>query len=138
MAGLYSSSSSSSSIPANHLLLRLSTFILATPQPSATSSSFPTGISISSDSAILSTGMLSIETLNRATDLRELYGPQKDRPTNPMWADIKVKVTRHEPLALELEDEFKGDKQKFFSFFTTTAAGGNGKKRKASEPVEKL
>jgi hypothetical protein len=107
---------------------------------------------ISSDSSILASGSISVEALNRAIDLREviaqcesgavgnirkLYGPEKGRLTNPMWANIKVTITRRERLFLELQTEFNGDKAKFFSFFTTDNTA-TGKKRKATETTEKL
>ncbi|KAJ6595282.1 hypothetical protein B0H10DRAFT_2197372 [Mycena sp. CBHHK59/15] len=54
-----------------------------------------------------------------------------------MWANIKVTITRWERLFLELQNEFNGDKDKFFSFFTTTDTS-TGKKRKATESTEKF
>ena len=54
-----------------------------------------------------------------------------------MWANIKVTITRRERLFAELQNEFHGDKDKFFSFFTT-ANTSTSKKRKVTEPTEKL
>ncbi|KAJ7715305.1 hypothetical protein DFH07DRAFT_785639 [Mycena maculata] len=105
------------------------------------------------DSIILASGGMSVEALNRADSLREviaqiengdvakirkLYGPQKDRATNPMWATIKVTITRRERLGSELANEFNGDKEWFFTFFTFTPDPSMGKKRKSTEPVAKL
>ncbi|KAJ7760216.1 hypothetical protein DFH07DRAFT_740826 [Mycena maculata] len=105
------------------------------------------------DSIILASGGMSVEALNRADSLREvitqiengdvakirkLYGPQKDRATNPMWATIKVTITRRERLGSELANEFNGDKEWFFTFFTFTPDPSTGKKRKSTEPVAKL
>ncbi|KAJ6631856.1 hypothetical protein B0H10DRAFT_1937611 [Mycena sp. CBHHK59/15] len=109
--------------------------------------------STSLDSIVLASGSISIEALNKADHLRDLfaqhesravanirklYGPQKGCATNPMWAKIKVTIRRRERLAVELESEFRGDKEKFFSFFTTTDAGPSRRKCKSTELVEKL
>ncbi|KAJ7066767.1 hypothetical protein B0H15DRAFT_794362 [Mycena belliarum] len=103
------------------------------------------------DSRILASGGMEIEALSRAEGLRdvieqcengavakirELYGPQTGREANPMWANIKMTITRRERVALELKNEFRGDKEKFFAFFTVPDSGS--KKRKVTEPTEKL
>ncbi|KAJ7472502.1 hypothetical protein FB451DRAFT_1367472 [Mycena latifolia] len=147
-------SASSSSIPTN-IPLTPNTFFSATSGSSSTPSSLPieSTESTSSDSMILASGSMSIEALTRADGLRDviaqhesgavakirdLYGPVKGRETNPMWKNIKVTITRRERLVLEFQNEFQGDKEKFFSFFTTTDPGSTGNKRKAPEPVEKI
>ncbi|KAJ6459716.1 hypothetical protein C8R47DRAFT_1327912 [Mycena vitilis] len=99
-----------------------------------------------SDSAILAGGSFSVEALERADGLRdviaqieggevarmrELYGPKPGRATNPMWALIKVTITRRERLGVEFNTEFGGNKDKFFSFFTYQVQP-SGKKRKAT------
>ncbi|KAJ6595447.1 hypothetical protein B0H10DRAFT_2328558, partial [Mycena sp. CBHHK59/15] len=128
----------------------------ATSRSLLTTSSLPAAHvepSTSLDSIILASGSIAVEALNRADNLRDviaqhesrvvvnirkLYGPQKGRATNPMWAKIKVTIMWCERLAVELESKFKGDKEKFFSFFTTTDAGPSRRKHKSTEAVEKL
>ncbi|KAJ7877707.1 hypothetical protein B0H14DRAFT_2342242 [Mycena olivaceomarginata] len=105
-----------------------------------------------SDSAILSAGGILVEALKRADGLgdvisqiengdvakiRELYGPQTGRATNPMWTNIKGTITRRERIGQEFEREFGGDKGKFLGFFTVPDVT-TGRKRKAAEPAEKL
>ena len=51
--------------------------------------------------------------------IRERYGPCKDRRTDPFWFKIKVTVTRRERVYEQLAKDFKGDKDRFFSFFAT-------------------
>ncbi|KAJ7735850.1 hypothetical protein DFH07DRAFT_1064972 [Mycena maculata] len=116
-------------------------------------STSPIHPSASLDSRILESGGMSVEALRRADGLREviaqiengdvakirqLYGPQKERATNPMWATIKGTLTRRERLGSELTNEFNGDKERFFNFFTFTPDASTGKKRKSMEPVTKL
>jgi hypothetical protein len=55
--------------------------------------------------------------------IRDLYGPKKGRSTFPMWARIKVTVTRRERVHEQLATEFQGDKDRFFKFFTVTPGG---------------
>ncbi|KAJ7276738.1 hypothetical protein C8J57DRAFT_1583977 [Mycena rebaudengoi] len=106
------------------------------------------------DSIVLANGAISVEALKRAEGLRdvvsqiengevakirELYGPEKGRPTNPMWATIKGTITRRERIAEELQNEFNGDKEKFFAYFTITDIPvAHGKKTRATLPAEKL
>ncbi|KAJ7291742.1 hypothetical protein C8J57DRAFT_1588329 [Mycena rebaudengoi] len=106
------------------------------------------------DSIVLANGAISVEALKRAEGLRdvvsqiengevakirELYGPEKGRPTNPMWATIKGTITRRERMAEELQNEFNGDKEKFFAYFTITDIPvAHGKKTRATLPAEKL
>lgn len=109
--------------------------------------------SASLDSIVLASGSITIEALKRADSLRdvilqheqgdvahirELYGPQKNRATNPMWGKIKGTITRRERLALELAQEFSGDKEKFFEFFAVPVAPLHGRKRKSAELEERL
>jgi hypothetical protein len=52
--------------------------------------------------------------------IRDLYGPQKGRLAFPVWARIKVTITRRERVHEQLSTEFQGDKDRFFNFFTLT------------------
>lgn len=55
----------------------------------------------------------------RVQAIRDKYGPQKGRTSNPMWGKIKGAVTRRERLYEVLfRDEFGEDESRFFTFFT--------------------
>ena len=104
--------------------------------------------------AILASGKLDIQALTRAANLREVieqmergdverirdkYGPREGRPSDPMWASIKVTVNRRERLYHQLMDpgEFGGNKEQFFAFFAsprgTAENGSSHRKRKADD-----
>jgi hypothetical protein len=102
------------------------------------------------DAAILMSGELEIQALERATNLQEVieqlergevrwigdkYGPQQGCATHSMWLKIKVTINRRERLYHQLRDpsEFNGDKDRFFKFFTTTTRNIRSRKRKADE-----
>ncbi|KAF8350945.1 hypothetical protein F5887DRAFT_875801 [Amanita rubescens] len=89
-----------------------------------------------SDAAILASSKMDLEALERAANLidvidqlergdvkhmREKYGPQPGRPSNPFWAKIKVTICRCERLHHRLTDpkEFNGNKQHFLDFFAS-------------------
>ncbi|KAJ7497856.1 hypothetical protein B0H11DRAFT_2384663 [Mycena galericulata] len=142
----------SSSISREFHTVASSSSSVPTDSGSSTSPIPPIEPSTSLDSIILASGGVNVEALNRADGLREvvaqlksgavakiraLYGPQTGRATNPMWAKIKVTITRRERLQGELDAEFHGDLEKFFSFFTTTDIRA-GKKGKSRQPAEKL
>ena len=101
------------------------------------------------DAAILTSGELEIQALERATNLQEVidqlehgevqqirdkYGPQQGRAAHSMWPKIKVTINRRERLYHQLMDpnEFDGDKDQFFKFFVTTCNARN-RKRKAND-----
>jgi hypothetical protein len=88
------------------------------------------------DAAILASGKMDVEALERAANLvdvidqlergdvrcmREKYGPQPGRPHNLLWTKIKVTICRHECLHQQLTNprEFNGDKQHFLDFFAS-------------------
>ncbi|KAJ7171863.1 hypothetical protein C8R43DRAFT_874734 [Mycena crocata] len=138
-SNLASTSSTSSAAPASE------STALPSPAP-------PVEPLTSLDSIILASGSLSVQSLKRANglrevvtqlengqvaEIRELYGPKKDRATNLMWGQIKNTITRRERLGNELQNEFKGNKDKFFAFFTITETP-KGKRGKSKEAVEKL
>jgi hypothetical protein len=50
--------------------------------------------------------------------IRKLYGPEKGRKAILAWSTLKVTVTRRERVYEQLVGAFKGDKARFFSFFT--------------------
>lgn len=85
------------------------------------------------DADVLHSCALDMQALKRAKDLRaviaqaeagdvqrmrQLYGPEKGRPTCPMWKQIKGTVTRRERVYDQLVKEFQGNKELFFSFFS--------------------
>jgi hypothetical protein len=53
--------------------------------------------------------------------MRELYGPQKGRETNPFWAKIKVTVKRRERVYEQLVKEIKAASSRFSPPVTKTA-----------------
>lgn len=55
--------------------------------------------------------------------IRDRYGPEKGRKASPTWARIKVTITRRERIYEQLSNEFHGNKDKFFQFFTVLAHG---------------
>ncbi|KAK6995599.1 hypothetical protein R3P38DRAFT_3566952, partial [Favolaschia claudopus] len=126
----------------------------ATGSPSSESVPASSAVPTSSDSAILASGSLTIEALTKAEGLRDviqqlengdvarirqLYGPQPGRKANPLWETIKLTVTRRERLGNELRNEFNGDKEKFFTFFTVPHdQQDTRKKRKTLQSGEKL
>jgi len=82
------------------------------------------------DAAILASGKLDIQALERAVNLQEVIeqlergdvqrirdknGPQQGRAAHPMWRRIKVTINRREHLHRQLVDpgEFDGDKKRF-------------------------
>jgi hypothetical protein len=101
------------------------------------------------DAAILASGELEIQALERAMNLQEVieqlkrgevrqiqdkYGPQQGRAAHSMWPKIKITINRRERLYHQLMDprEFNGDKDRFFKFFATTRNIRN-RKRKADD-----
>jgi hypothetical protein len=87
---------------------------------------------ISMQAGILAACEVDIEALNRAEGLRDViaqvksgqvqairqkYGPQIGRVTDPMWAKIKGAVTRRERLYALFEQEFGSNEGQFFAFF---------------------
>ncbi|KAK6984581.1 hypothetical protein R3P38DRAFT_3231534 [Favolaschia claudopus] len=144
----------SSSIPSASVSGPSTTTAPSKTYPSPALANSGTSLSSSSDSAILLSGNLTIEALKKAEGLRdvisqvengevarirELYGPQEGRDANPLWQTLKITVNRRERLANELRNEFNGDKDRFFTFFTVAQDSQNAlKKRKKSQPAEKL
>jgi len=112
------------------------------------------------DAAVLASGKLEIQALNRVTNLREVieqiergdvqrirekYGPQRGRPGHPIWPSIKSTVNRRERVYHQLMDacEFGGDKERFFAFFRSRQDNEatpltNTRKRKADESPNTL
>lgn len=112
----------------------------------------------SDEAVLLAACKADIAVLNRATSLRDviaqveagdvarirqLYGPCTGRAAISLWQSIKCTVCRRERLYLQLQDEFCGDKDRFFEFFriqTTPEVNDKSLKRKAKRnaPVEHL
>ncbi|KAG2120777.1 uncharacterized protein F5147DRAFT_766670 [Suillus discolor] len=66
--------------------------------------------------------------------IRQLYGPCTGCAAISLWQSIKYTVCHREWLYLQLQDEFCGDKNHFFEFFTiqtTPEVNGKSLKRKA-------
>ncbi|KAJ7724911.1 hypothetical protein B0H16DRAFT_1430302 [Mycena metata] len=72
--------------------------------------------------------------------LREMYGPKNGRGgAHASWSKMNVMITRRERLFKQLQDEFNGDKDRFFRFFTLPAAENTTKKKgKDKEASEKF
>ena len=117
--------------------------------PLPTSLSMPSSTS-ASDAAILASGKMDVEALERAANLgdvidqlergdvvhmREKYGPQPGRPHNPLWAKIKVTICRRERLHLQLMSpkEFNGNKQRFLDFFASAPSRRPSKRTRAGK-----
>ena len=100
-------------------------------------SSLSTASTSAPDAAILASGKMDVEALERAANLGDVidqleqgdfrhiwekYGPHPGRPCNPLWTRIKVTICRCEPLHQQLTDprEFGNDKQHFLDFFAST------------------
>ncbi|KAJ7123823.1 hypothetical protein C8R43DRAFT_1135875 [Mycena crocata] len=83
----------------------------------------------------LRTAILQVEN-GEVAKLRERYGPKNGSRggADPLWSKMNVMVTRRERLFKQLQEEFQGDKDSFFLFFTVT---GTSKKSKKSD-TEKL
>ncbi|KAJ7725793.1 hypothetical protein B0H16DRAFT_1735963 [Mycena metata] len=70
--------------------------------------------------------------------LREMYGPKQGRGgAHASWSKMNVMITRRERLFKQLQDEFNGDKDRFFAFFTLPTTE-NTTKKKGKESSEKL
>ncbi|KAG1803882.1 uncharacterized protein HD556DRAFT_1226739 [Suillus plorans] len=150
-----------------HLVSRLSASCMLTeaspaalPMSPVTTSTPPTiaAPAQSDEAVLLAACKADIAVLNRATSLcdviaqveagdvariRQLYGPCTGRAAISLWQSIKCTVCRRERLYLQLQDEFCGDKDHFFGFFsiqTTPEVNGKSLKRKAKRnaPVEHL
>jgi hypothetical protein len=91
------------------------------------------------DAAVLASVERDIESLHRATNLRDvitqvkdgsvarmrgLYGPQKGHAAHSLWPRMKVTINRREKLFTQLMDprEFSGDEERFFAFFTSACS----------------
>ena len=85
------------------------------------------------DHAVLQACQLELDTLSHASSLHEVieqveegqvqrtrdkYGPKKCHPSHPLWENIKGTVNQQEQLYAQLKNEFAGEKQHFFDFFT--------------------
>ena len=80
--------------------------------------------------------------------IRDKYGPKKGRPSHPLWENIKSTVNWREWLYAQLKNEFVGEKQHFFGFFTRQPEGGpsvasssKGKRKASGEslfPLQKV
>jgi hypothetical protein len=60
--------------------------------------------------------------------IRERYGPKHGRRggADKLWPSVNVAITRRERLYKQLEEEFNGDKEKFFHFFSVVDLKGKG------------
>jgi hypothetical protein len=86
------------------------------------------------DAALLQSYAVAIEDISWAQNLRDAvsqvetgmvqhirdhYGPKDGRHNaDPMWKNLKGKVTKHEHLYTVLMEDFEGDHGWFFHFFT--------------------
>ena len=53
--------------------------------------------------------------------IRDKYCPKsRKEPSNPVWNSIKNAISRRERLYLQLQNQFRGDEDRFFAFFTLT------------------
>lgn len=121
--------------------------------PKASDSPPPGPSTCANDAAILASGNLEVEALERASGLidaldqlergdvkhmRDKYGPQPGRPHNPLWAKIKVSVSRRERLHHQLNDpkEFNGDKLRFLDFFASAPRRPSKHTRKGKGKAE--
>jgi hypothetical protein len=111
-------------------------------------------VSSTDDAALLRSYAVMIADLNRAQnlrdaisqvesggvqDLRDRYGPKDGRfGADPLWKNLKGKVTKRERLHTLLIDQFRGDHDRFFDFFTITSpvVPSKGGKRKVSDTLE--
>jgi hypothetical protein len=91
---------------------------------------------VASDTTVLGSCQLDIESMQHAQNLRdaieqvesravgrihECYGPRYNRAAEAMWGHLKGKVTKREQLYGPLAGTFEGDKENFFQFFTVSA-----------------
>ena len=91
------------------------------------------------DHAVLQACQLELDALSHASLLYEVieqveegqfqqiqdkYGPKKGHPSHPLWENIKSTVNWQEWLYAQLKNEFAGEKQHFFGFFTCQPEGG--------------
>ncbi len=82
---------------------------------------------------VLAAGKAEIQAIERASGLRDillqreevarlrnLYGPKTDtrEPSNPLWSQMKMALTRRERIYNELDTQFGGDSARFLKFFT--------------------
>ena len=71
--------------------------------------------------------------------IRQLYGPRKGRPAISLWQTVKCTICRRERLYSQLQNEFCGDKDRFFVFFMIPVNEKPSKRKgKRSAPVEQL
>lgn len=111
----------------------------------------------SEDHAVLQACQLELDALSHASSLREVikqveeghvqqirdkYGPKKGRPSHPLWENIKSTVNRRERLYAQLKNEFAGEKEHFFDFFTrrpedgpSVASSSKGKRKASGESL---
>jgi len=135
-----------------------STLSLLMPLPSSPAATTMPPAPIATDEAVLLAACKAdIAVLNHATSLRDviaqvesgdvahirqLYGPCKGRPAISLWQTVKCTICRRERLYSQLQDEFCGDKDRFFVFFMIPKPEVNDKsskrKGKRSAPVEQL
>jgi hypothetical protein len=106
-----------------------------------------TSLQATDEAVLLVSCKADIAVLNRATSLRDviaqvkagdvariqqLYGPSAGRPAISLWQSIKCTICRRERLYTQLQDEFCGNQDHFFGFFTipTDSLEESGKPRK--------
>ncbi|KAK7006980.1 hypothetical protein R3P38DRAFT_3325928 [Favolaschia claudopus] len=131
----------SSSIPSASVSGPSTTTAPSKTYPSPALANSGTSLSSSSDSAILSSGNLTIEALKKAEGLRDVISQVENGEVARIRELITLKITvnRRERVANELRNEFNGDKDRFFTFFTVAQDSQNAlKKRKKSQPAEEL
>jgi len=66
--------------------------------------------------------------------IRDKYCPKsRKEPSNLVWNSIKNAISRRERLYLQLQNQFSGDEDRFFTFFTLTPDQVQAKKKKRGE-----
>jgi hypothetical protein len=106
---------------------------------------FLTSQSATDQANLLAACNLDIAALNKANGLREAiaqvksgevqairdkYCPKsRKEPSNPVWNSIKNAISRRERLYLQLNAQFGGDEDWFFTFFTLTPDQLQSKKK---------
>jgi hypothetical protein len=68
--------------------------------------------------------------------IRARYGPSADgrrKTADPSWGKYKNLVSKRERLQRILAEDFGGDKDKFFDFFSVKSSGEKEKKRKRAD-----